>query len=169
MRPGHGGADDACMNRALIIVATLPLAVIVASCGDDDDADTVAAARTDAQYCSDLQALPTGEGPTDAFFAAHPDPTLEDWAEGLPDVIETAKSQRDEFAAIDPSTGLADERQALLDAFGGVISSFESSLDAAEAGDQDAFDAEEKANQDTNVPALMDAFEALTGACGAGQ
>ena len=166
MCPGQVSADDAFMRRALIIAAFTPL-VVLASCGDDDDgaANSAAAARTDAEYCADLEALPDDGGPTDAFFEAHPNPTLADWADGLPDVIARSTKGRDQFAEIEPSVGLADERQTLLDAFDAIIASFETSLDAARAGDQEAFDAEEARNQDENVPALTEAFEGLQTGC----
>ena len=157
------------MHRSLIIVATLPLVVGVAACGDDDDDQAAASARTTEEYCADLRADLDGEGPTDAFFEEHPDPTLEDWAEGLPDIIARAEEGRDRFAAIVPSAELADERQDLLDGLDTVIASFEAGLAAARAGDQAAYDAEEQRNQDENVPVLETAFQALTDACGGGE
>jgi hypothetical protein len=136
---------------------------------DDAAAATSAKAPTDAQVCADLKALPDEGGPTDELFKEHPDPTLDDWAAGLPDVIDKAQHGRDRLAAVEPSPALADERQAALDAFDGVIASFEKALDAAKAHDQHAFDAEEAKNQDDNVPKLMDAFNTLMTACGAHQ
>jgi len=153
------------MRRAFVIAVSFPLAVGLVSCGDDDDG-SAAATRTDAEYCAELRTLPEGGGPTDEFFEKFPDPTLADWAEGLPDVIDTATEQRDALAEVPPSAGLADERQAVLDAFDDVIASFGVSLDAAKAGDQDTFDAEERRNQDENVPALMEAVQPLMRECG---
>lgn len=157
------------MRRSLL-AATLPLVIGLAACGDDDDdSATAAAARTDAEYCAGLEGLPDDGGPTEAFFEAHPDPTMTDWAGGLPDIIARSKDTRDHFAEVEPSPGLGDERQAVLDALDAVTRSFGASLDAAEAGDQAAFDAEEAKNQDENVPALMTAFEEIETACGDGE
>jgi hypothetical protein len=153
------------MRRVLIIVATLPLVVGIAACGDDDDDQAAASARTTDAYCADLSANQDEEGPTDAFFEQYPDPTIEDWAEGLPGIIARAQDGRDQFAAITPSADLAGERQTLLNALDAVIATFERSLELATAGDQDAFDAEERRNQDENLPALGSAFEALEDAC----
>src|SRR5687768_17734568 len=98
MCSGHASANGAYMRRSLLIAATMPLVLGLASCGDDDDDPaTAAAARTDAAYCTDLEALPDEGGPTDAFFEAHPDPTMADWAEGLPDIIATSKESRNQF------------------------------------------------------------------------
>jgi hypothetical protein len=165
MCPGHGVVHAAVMRRSLLIAATLPLVVGIAACGDDDN-QAVASARTTEAYCADLRAVQDDEGPTEAFFAEHPDPTLEDWAAGLPDIIARAKEGRDRFAAIRPSDELADERRALVDSLNAVIASFEAGLDKARAGDQAAFDAEEQRNQGENVPALESAFQALTKVCG---
>jgi hypothetical protein len=154
------------MRLSLVILSTLPLVVGIGACGDDDDQTTASARTTDA-YCADLNANQDDEGPTEAFFEEHPDPTLEDWAEGLPDIIARAQDTRDRLAAIRPSSELAEEHDAMVDRLDAVIASFETSLGAARAGDQDAYDAEERRNQDENVPALESAFQDLADACGA--
>lgn len=153
------------MRRSLAVLSTLPLVVGVAACGDDDDPAT-ASVRTTEAYCADLSATQGEEGPTDAFFEEHPDPTLEDWADGLPDVIARAQDARDRLSAIRPSAELAQEHDATVDSLDAVIASFKASLDAAGAGDQAAFEAEEERNQGENVPALDAAFQDLADACG---
>lgn len=152
------------MRRVSIILAVLPFLVGVAACDDDDEAK--APARTTKAYCAELGANEDEGGPTDAFFEQYPDPTLENWAEGLPGIIAKAQDGRDQFAGVTPSAELADERQAALDAFDAVNASFERSLELARAGDQAGFDAEERRNQDENLPALGSAFQAMEESCG---
>jgi hypothetical protein len=152
------------MRRALLIAATVPVIVSLASCGDDDDDGD----RTVAAYCADLQALDDGDegGPIDAIFEEYGDsPTLANWAAFLPGAIDEMQSTRDEFADVEPPEELEDEREGFLAALDAVIGSFEDSLDAAEAGDQAEFDRLEVENQDENVPAMGAAMQAVMDAC----
>jgi hypothetical protein len=148
--------------RSLIAPVIALSLLFVAACSDDD------ADRTTAAYCEDLKVLDDGDegGPTDAFFEAHPDPTMEDWAEALPGMIDDIKASRDEFADIEPSADMKRERSAFLDAMDAFIASFEDSLAAAKAGDQAEFDRLEAENQDKNAPAIGAGMEAVASACG---
>lgn len=146
--------------RKQFAIAVLGTAVTLGTaCSDDEEPTTEA-------YCEDLRALPEGDDPTAAFFADHPDPALEDWADGLPAIIATIQDSRDQFADVEPSAELADRRESAVQAMDVVLGSFEDALEAASANDQAEFDRLEAENQDENVPALMAAMAGLGDACG---
>lgn len=151
-------------GRRLGVVA-LSLSVLAAGvgCSDDDEG------RSTTAYCDDLEALGGDEGrPTDHIFEMYGDePSLAEWAAGLPEAISIARGSRNGFADVAPSEELGDERKRLLAAFDRVIGSFEASLEAARAGDQDAFGGHEVENQDELVPAMDAAMQELVEACGA--
>jgi hypothetical protein len=135
------------------------------ACSDDDDD----AAPTTEAYCAALAALPEGDGsgPTDAIFEEFgDDPTLAEWAEGLPAAIAEMRSFRDTLAGVTPSDDLANEYRAAIDAMDRVVGNFEDSRDAAAAGDQAAFDLLEVENQDNAVPAMFEAIGAVASGCG---
>jgi hypothetical protein len=148
-------------HRRPLALALVAAAALAAGCGDDP-------APTTEAYCTSLQALPQGGDPLGDFFREHPDPTLEDWAAVLPEVIPNMRESLDRFAAVEPSAELADEKAAFVGALGTVIENFEQASAAASAGDQARFDELETRNQDENVPAMESAMEAVTGACGLG-
>jgi hypothetical protein len=136
------------------------------ACSDDDDDD---AAPTTEEYCAALAALPEGDGggPTDAIFEEFgDDPTLAEWAEGLPAAITEMQSFRDTIAGVRPSDELADEYRTAVDAIDRVVGNFEDSRDAAAAGDQAAFDSLGTDNQDNAVPAMFEAIGAVASRCG---
>lgn len=121
----------------------------------------------EAAYCAELQALPEGGDPGfEAFFAEHPEPTLEDWAEFLPGPIADMRAGIEPFAAIEPPPSMAEMHQDVNDALTAVAESFEEALAAAEAGDQAGYDAAEAANQNELTPAMEESMAVLGGACG---
>jgi hypothetical protein len=159
MRLGHVLVDDRPMLRRLAAASAVSMTLVVA-CGDD--------APSTAAYCEDLAALDDGSGggPVDVIFERYGDnPTLDEWAEGLPEVLEVVRDFRGEFAAIEPSADLEDERAAALGALDAVVRNFEGSLEAAEAGDQEAFDRHEAANHGELSPAMGEAMARLVEAC----
>jgi hypothetical protein len=160
--------------RSLILTTAIVSTLVFAGCGSDDDnasaAITEASAATPARiaagteldtYCSELKAaFGDNQDPGfDQFFADHPEPTLDDWAAFLPGPIAMLTSALDGIEALDPPQEVADEHAAVIDAVTAVRDSFQVGLDAAESGDQAAFDA--------NGQAPGDEMEAAIGTLGA--
>lgn len=140
--------------RSLILTTAIVSSLVMTGCGSDDDdasAATIEGAATTPSpaatgsdldaYCADLQAAFGGEDPGfEQFFADHPEPTLEDWAAFLPGPIAALTSTLDGLDALDAPAEVADEHAAAVDAVTAVRDSFQVGLDAAESGDQAAFD-----------------------------
>lgn len=147
-----------------IITTALVSSLALSGCGgDDDDAAEAAAVPDRDSYCAELASLDDGEDPGfDQFFADHPEPTLEDWAAFLPGPIAQLSDSIEQFGAIEPATELEAEHDAVLAAMTAVRDSFQVGLDAAEAGDQAAFDANGQAPGDAMEQAMVE----LGTACG---
>jgi hypothetical protein len=174
--------------RKLIVNGSAALLLLLIGCGDDDtsSATTDATETTvttpagtgsasadltpeEAAYCAELAALPdSGDPGFDAFFTEHPEPTLEDWAEFLPGVVDDLRTGLAAFDAVEPPPSLADARQDVHDAMSAVADSFDAALAAAEAGDQAAYDAAEAENQGGLSATMEEAMNALGGVCGLG-
>ncbi len=121
-------------------------------------------------YCAELAALPdSGDPGFDAFFAEHPDPTLADWAEFLPGVVDSIRAGLADFDAVDPPASLTDAHQDVSEAMTAVADSLDAALTAAEAGDQAAYDAAEAENQGGLSATMEEAMSALGGVCGLGE
>jgi hypothetical protein len=162
--------------RSLIITTAVVSSLALSACGGDDDgasaaasqetttAEVPAAGTSDVEeYCAQLAALDDGRDPGfDQFFADHPEPTLEEWATFLPGPIEMLSDMLEEFENIDPATDLADEHADVIAAMTAVRDSFQNGLDAAEGGDQAAFDANGQAPGDE----MEEAMATLGAACG---
>lgn len=141
------------------------LSVGLTACGDDDGE---AAAPSTAEFCLEMQQLDQGDddaGPYTAFYEKHPDPTAADWGADGYFVTESIQAGIDEIRAAHPSQ----EAEPLV---ADVLSSMkvikQNSIDISEAGkndDQAAIDDLEQVNQDTNVPGLMAAIQAVGDLC----
>lgn len=145
--------------RRLILTTAIVSSLVIAGCGSDDDGDASAATGSDLDtYCAELKAaFGDDQDPGfDQFFTDHPEPTLEDWAAFLPGPIAQLTSARDGIEALDPPAEVADEHAAVVDAVTAMVDSFQVSLDAAESGDQAAFDANGQAPGDEMEAALTD-------------
>jgi hypothetical protein len=136
----------------------------VTACGDDDGA---AAQPSTASFCAEAQERDNGDdsGPFTEFYARHPDPTPEDWAADGHLVTDAIQAAIDQVGSLHPS----EEAQPYVD---DVLATFEvmkqNSIGVSQAGadgDQSAIDDLERVNQDTNVPAMMTAFQAVEGLC----
>lgn len=162
------------------LLAAGGLVLALGACSSDDDGSESAAASTTTTtaapaeaptleaYCAEIRTAAEGGDPGfDQFFTDHPDPTLEDWAAFLPEAVDAMEQSIAAIDAVVPAAEAADAQADVLAAMTTVKDSFASALDAAEAGDQQAFDAEEATNQDHNVPAMEDAFNTVTDLCGA--
>ena len=163
--------------RKLIVAGSAALLLVLVGCsGDDDDTDNATSETTEAAtgeltadeaaYCADLEALPDEDPGFDAFFTEHPEPTLDDWAEFLPGVVEQLRSSVEDFDAIEPPASFVDAHQSLSGAMTEVADSLDAALAAAEAGDQAAYDAAEAENQGELSPALDEAMSTLVTTCG---
>lgn len=174
--------------RKLIVNASATVLLLLIGCSDDNTATTSAttAATESASsgespsgsadlspeeeaYCAELAALPEGGDPGfDAFFTEHPEPTLADWAEFLPAVVDDLRAGIAAFDAVEPPPSLADARKDVHDAMTAVGDSLDAGLTAAEAGDQEAYDAAEAENQGGLAATMEEAMNALGGVCGLG-
>lgn len=143
-------------------IAVVSLAT--AACGDDD-AET--SQPSTAAFCAEAQALDSGDdsGPYAEFYEKHPEPTPADWAADGHLVTDALQKTIDQIGSLRPS----DEAQPFVDdVLAALENGKQNSIDvseAGEAGDQSAIDDLEKQNQDTNVPALMTAMQAVEGLC----
>ncbi len=160
---------------ALLAAGALVLALGACSSDDDGGGDRAAAETTTsaaapvdlATYCTEIQDAAGGGDPGfDQFFTDHPDPTLEDWAAFLPDTVDAMEQSISAIEAVEPAAEAADAHAEVMAAMTTVKDSFAASLADAEAGDQEAFDAEEATNQDENVPAMEAAFTTVKDLCG---
>lgn len=155
--------------RSLILTTAIVSSLVIAGCGSDNDnasaatieasATTPAPAATGSDldaYCADLQAAFEGaqDPGFEQFFADHPEPTLKDWAAFLPAPIASLTSSLDNLDALDPPAEVADQHAAVVNAVTAVRDSFQVSLDAAESGDQAAFDANGQAPGDEMEAAI---------------
>ncbi len=172
--------------RRLIANASAALLLLLIGCSSDDSssATTEATETTDSDdtqsasadltpeeeaYCAELAALPEGGDPGfDAFFTEHPEPTLADWAEILPNVIDNLRAGLVAFDAVEAPPSMADARQDVHDAMTAVGDSLDVGLAAAEAGDQAAYDAAEAENQGKLSATMEEAMNVLGGVCGLG-
>ncbi len=151
------------MNR-VIIGGLAALAVLTGACGDDDDAGGPDADVTHEEW---FQAICDRLGPIDpgfeAFFAEHPQPSLDEWADFLPTPIGVME----QFADVLESTPHAPEDTEVIDdAVDAVITlrdDYQAALDAALDGDQEAFDEADSRSQNTSGPAMEAALEAGDG------
>lgn len=173
--------------RRLIVNGSAVLLLLLIGCSDDDDASATTAATEsttagetqagsvdltpeEEAYCAELAALPdSGDPGFDAFFAEHPEPTLADWAEFLPGVVDSIRAGLADFDAVDPPASLADAHQDVSEAMTAVADSLDAALTAAEAGDQAAYDAAEAENQGGLSATMEEAMSALGGVCGLGE
>lgn len=150
------------LGAAALVASTVMGAT---ACGDDD----AVAAPSTADFCLELQNSDDGDesGPFDAFYDKHPEPTPADWAADGYLVTESIEASIDEVKAVSPS----DEAQPLVDeALAALEVMKQNSIDVSEAGknnDQAALDELERVNQETNVPALMAAFDSVIQLCSA--
>lgn len=161
---------------ALLAAGALVLALGACS-SDDGGGESAAADQTTTtaaadgvsldSYCTAIQdAAGGGEPGFDQFFADHPDPTLEDWAGFLPDVVDQMDATITAIDAVEPAPEAAEAQADVVAAMTTVKDSFAASLADAEAGDQEAFDAEEATNQNENVPAMEASFTVVKDLCG---
>lgn len=140
----------------------------VTGCGDDDG-DVEGAAPSTADFCLELAKTDDGDdvGPYATFYDKHPDPAPADWAADGYLVTESIQASIDEIEAVNPS----DEARPLVDeALAALEVTKKNSIEVSEAGkddDQAAIDELERVNQDTNVPALMAAIDAVIELCSA--
>jgi hypothetical protein len=168
-RPGHRvphrarrpvietGVTRGVMMRKPLLIGLALMPVVAVGCGDDDgDAVT-----HDEWFQAICEKQATVEFPDfDQFFADHPEPTLDDWAAFLPQAVTAFEQFID---AIDSTPRAPDDEagiDAVVAAMTKVRDNFADAQEAAEAGDQTAFDAAEAKNQDTDIPA----WEAAMGA-----
>jgi hypothetical protein len=165
------------MNRTMTIAASAAAfaGLVLGACGSDsDDAATTttrapaatAAPTTEPEPTTKPTTTATDDAPTtaefctaadkafggfepgiDAIFEDHPEPTLADWAAFLPGPTKEFDAVIARLEKVEPSAEAADELAAAIDAMQAVADNFHDSIDAAEAGDQVAFDAAERANQ----------------------
>lgn len=143
------------------------IAVVVmgtAACADDDGE---AAQPSTASFCADAQKLDKGDdsGPYTEFYEKHPDPTPGDWAADGQLVTDALQASIDEVGTLHPSREAQPYVDDVLAALEVVKQNSIDTSQAGEDGDQSAIDDLEKVNQDTNVPALMTAFQAFEGLC----
>jgi hypothetical protein len=134
----------------------------VTACGDD-----AVAAPSTADFCLELEQTDDGddEGPFAAFYDKHPDPTPADWAADGYLVTEAIQAGIEEVESVTPS----DEARPMVDeALAALEVMKKNSIAVSEAGkngDQAALDELERVNQETNVPALMAAIDAVIELC----
>lgn len=126
-------------SLALVSLGMLSMGALVA-CGDDDEKASVTHDEFIAAACEQLKGVDPG---FEQFFADHPEPTLADWVEFLPRV----ESEFDEMIAVGDLPrpgGEEDTIQAAVDAMVAAKANFTVALEAAKAGDEDAFHASEE-------------------------
>jgi hypothetical protein len=145
------------ISTCLVGLALLSPLGTVTACGDDDASDD---AVTEEEYRDAICARTAGLDPGfDAFFAEHPEPTLDDWAAFLPGVVATMNEL---YEALDETPAPAEFQAAVddaVDAIGTVRDNFQASADAAAAGDADELARIEEQNQSVDVPAMEAAMD----------
>jgi hypothetical protein len=145
-------------RRAVHLVAGLVVASFaLVACGDDDDKDSGRATHEEwfTAACEQLGSLDPG---FDAFFADHPEPTLDDWAAFLPTPIAVVEQLI--VAANLPHPAEDDAKlAAAIAAVNKVQDTWQATIDAANAGDQATFDQLAEQAQSVDVPAMEAALE----------
>lgn len=141
--------------------AVAVVAMVTAACGDDDGE---ASRPTTASFCAELDGLEQGdedEGPFTEFYTKHPEPTPADWAADGHLVTDALQKAIDGVSAVDPSE---EAEPYVADVLAALETMRQNSLDVSAAGadsDQSALDELERVNQDTNVPNLTTAMQAV--------
>ncbi|MBI4884004.1 MAG: hypothetical protein HY826_08115 [Actinobacteria bacterium] len=129
----------------------------LAACGDDEKGSD--RATHDEWFAAACEVLAEADPGFDAFFAAHPEPTLADWAEFLPHAIEEL-NKLEVVADLSHPIELDAPLAAAVAAVHKLQDTWQASVDAANAGDQATFDELEEQAQGVDVPAMEDALHA---------
>lgn len=140
------------------------VSIATAACGDDDGE---AAQPSTATFCAGLQPLDNGDnsGPFTEFYEKHPEPTPADWGTDGHLVTDELQATIDQVSALHPSQ---EAKPYVDDVLAALEAGKQNSIDVSQAGrdgDQSAIDDLEQVNQDTNVPAIMDAIQELEELC----
>lgn len=140
------------------------VSIATAACGDDDGE---AAQPSTAAFCAEAQTLDNGDdsGPFTEFYEKHPEPTPADWGTDGHLVTDELQATIDQVSALHPSQ---EAKPYVDDVLAALEAGKQNSIDVSQAGrdgDQSAIDDLEQVNQDTNVPAIMDAIQELEELC----
>lgn len=153
-------------RRAVQLVAGLVVAgTALAACGDDDKGSD--RATRDEWFAAACEVLADFDPGFDAFFEAHPEPTMADWAAFLPTPIE--ELNKFGVAADLPHPAELDAPlAAAIAAVEKLQGTYQATIDAANASDQATFDQLEEQAQSVDFPAMEAALQAAEpGECSA--
>lgn len=147
------------VRRAVHLVAGLVVASFaLVACGDDDkDSDR---ATRDEWFAAACEVLADFDPGFDAFFGAHPEPTMADWAEFLPTPIEELNKFK-AAADLPHPEELDAPLAAAVAAVSKLQDTYEATIDAANAGDQATFSQLEEQAQGVDFPAMEEALHAV--------
>lgn len=144
-------------GAAVAVAATIAAGTLgLVACGDEK---SVTHEEFFQSACKKIEEIKL-DSAFEQFFADHPEATLDDWAGFLPEVV----TEMDKLVAVtDLPHPKSDEAKvtALKSAITKVRNNFSVSLDAAKAGDQEAFDQAVEQNQSVDVPAMEAAMSTL--------
>lgn len=155
-----------CSRKRWSALGSGGLLVMVGLAGSACGNDAGAAKPPTAEFCLEAEKLGGDDaGPYSQFYDKHPEPTPADWGTDGHLVTDNLQKSIDQIKSLHPSA----EAQPLVDAVVAALAvgkqNSEDTSQAGRDGDQAELDRLEAVNQDTNVPALMTAFDAVTALC----